>query len=226
LQRYVGEVPLPDQRRRPATKLTDPKALRALAHPVRLTLMGLLRTDGPLTATRAAELTGESSGSTSFHLRQLAKYGLIEEAAGGQGRERPWRAAEQFTDLPAVARDPKVAAASSVLSGVIAEFYFANLRRWLATRDDEPEEWQRAEHFGDKLLYVTAAELAELRTGIEELVDEYLDRTADPALRPPGARLVSFLQIAHPQVGAGAAGRAGPAPDQAAGDQRADDRAR
>jgi len=68
--------------------LTDPKALRALAHPIRLALIGLLRTQGPLTATRAAELLGESSASTSFHLRQLSKYGLAEEAGGGQGRER------------------------------------------------------------------------------------------------------------------------------------------
>src|ERR1700761_5736702 len=73
-------------------RLTDPRALRALAHPIRLELVGLLRRLGPLTATQAAELIGESSGSTSFHLRQLAKYGLVEDAGGGAGRERPWRA--------------------------------------------------------------------------------------------------------------------------------------
>jgi len=191
------------ERHRAATRLTDPKALRALAHPVRLALMGLLRTEGPLTATRAAELTGESSGSTSFHLRQLAKYGLVEEAAGGQGRERPWRSVEMFTDLPKVARDPKVAAASGLLSSVLADYYFEDLSRWLAVRDDEPEDWQRAAHFGDSLVYLTAGELDGLRGRIHELVDAYLDRTADPELRPPGARLVSFLHIAHPRIGAG-----------------------
>ena len=67
-------------RGRTVTRLTDPRALRADAHPVRMALMGLLRTEGPLTATRAAELLGESSGTCSFHLRQLAKYGLVEEA--------------------------------------------------------------------------------------------------------------------------------------------------
>src|SRR5580704_4658774 len=75
---------------RTVTRLTDAKALRAYAHPVRMALVGLLRTEGPLTATRAAELLGESSGTCSFHLRQLAKYGLVE-AAGGGGRSRGGR---------------------------------------------------------------------------------------------------------------------------------------
>src|SRR5260370_30464032 len=73
-------------------RLTDPRALRALAHPIRLALLGMLRSEGLLTATRAGELLGESSASCSFHLRQLAKYGLVEEARGGQGRQPPWRA--------------------------------------------------------------------------------------------------------------------------------------
>src|SRR5436305_8556002 len=74
---------------RPVTRLTDPRALRAMAHPIRLSLIGVLRREGPLTATQAGELIGESSASCSFHLRQLAKYGLVEEAGGGRGRERP-----------------------------------------------------------------------------------------------------------------------------------------
>src|SRR3984885_15977455 len=78
-------------RERTVTRLTDARALRAYAHPVRMKLVGLLRTEGPLTATRAGELLGESSGTTSFHLRQLAKYGLVEEAGGGTGRQKPWR---------------------------------------------------------------------------------------------------------------------------------------
>ncbi|MGH3175522.1 MAG: winged helix-turn-helix domain-containing protein, partial [Streptosporangiaceae bacterium] len=82
---------------RTVTRLTDPRALRAYAHPVRMALVGLLRTEGPLTATRAAELLGESSGTCSFHLRQLAKYGLVEEAGGGTGREKPWRATTTST---------------------------------------------------------------------------------------------------------------------------------
>jgi predicted transcriptional regulator len=185
---------------RPTIQVTDPKALRALAHPIRLSLIAMLRTQGPLTATRAAELLGESSASTSFHLRQLAKYGLVEEAGGGQGRERPWRATKLFTDIPEIAEDPKVAAASALTRGVVADYYFSALRRWLAVRDEEPEEWQRAAQFGDTMIYVTAEELAELGRRYEEIVDQYLDRLTDASLRPDGARLVSVLRIANPYL--------------------------
>jgi len=86
-------------------------------------LVGLLRTEGPLTATRAAELLGESSGTCSFHLRQLAKYGLVEEAGGGTGREKPWRAATMATSWSSVADTPEQAAATGLLQTVIAERY-------------------------------------------------------------------------------------------------------
>src|SRR3984885_1511212 len=107
-------------------RLTDPRALRAMAHPIRLSLIGLLRREGPLTATQAGELIGESSASCSFHLRQLAKYGLVEEAGGGHGRERPWRATTMFTGWPDVAEDPKVDAAADLLRGGIADQYLEN----------------------------------------------------------------------------------------------------
>jgi DNA-binding transcriptional ArsR family regulator len=187
--------------RRSVTRLTDPKALRALAHPIRLALVGLLRQHGQLTATQAADLIGESSASCSFHLRQLAKYGLVEEAGGGQGRERPWRATTMFTSWPALADDPKVEAAVGLLRGVIMDHYIQELARWYEVMADEPAEWQRAVQFGDTSLYVTAAELADLNLRVRDLVDAYLDRQANPELRPPDARLVSYLHIAHPVVG-------------------------
>jgi DNA-binding transcriptional ArsR family regulator len=189
-----------DQPQRTVKQLTDPKALRALAHPIRLRLLGQLRIHGQLTATQAGELLGESSASCSFHLRQLAKYGLVEESGGGHGRERPWRATTMFTSWPEVADDPKVDAAADLLRGVIAEYYMASLMRWLEVRPDEPEEWQQAAQFGDTAIYVTAAELTELAERIRALVDAYLARHSDPALRPPDARLVSYLHIAHPLI--------------------------
>ena len=180
------------------TRLTDPRALRAYAHPVRMKLVGLLRTEGPLTATRAAELLGESSGTCSFHLRQLAKYGLVEEAGGGTGRQKPWRATTTLTDWSATADTPELAAATGLLNTVIAEHYFEQLMRWLEASDDQPPEWQEAAMLGDRMLYVTAGELAELGRGVRELVDRYLERLHEPELRPPGARLVSYLNIAFP----------------------------
>lgn len=178
--------------------VTDPKALRALAHPIRLALVGQLRIHGQLTATQAGELLGESSASCSFHLRQLAKYGLVEEAGGGQGRERPWRATAMFTGWPDVTKDAKVAEAAGLLSTVVAEKWLTDLRHWIDVQADEPEEWQRAAAFGDTLLYVTAAELSELSDRVQELTDVYLDRLTRPEFRPPGSRLVTFLQVAHP----------------------------
>jgi len=89
-----------------SAQVTDPRVLRALAHPIRLALLGLLRREGPLTATRAGELLGEVPASCSFHLRQLARYGLVEEAGGGVGRQRPWRATALSTTWPAVPAGP------------------------------------------------------------------------------------------------------------------------
>jgi len=186
---------------RSVSRLTDPKALRALAHPIRLALVGQLRARGQLTATQAAELLGESSASCSFHLRQLAKYGLVEEAGGGQGRERPWRATALFTSWPETDEDPKVEAAAGLLRGVITDHYLAGLARWQQALPDEPAEWQDAADFGDTVAYLTASELADLTRRTRAMLDAYLDRLTNPALRPPDSRLVNFLHIAHPVVG-------------------------
>src|ERR1700735_5631714 len=122
---------MPEQERPSAKRLTDPRALRALAHPIRLDLLAALRTEGPLTATRAGELLGESSASCSFHLRQLAKYGLVEEAGGGAGPERPWQATAMLTDVPAVADSPELAAASGLFRSIVAERYYEEMMAWL-----------------------------------------------------------------------------------------------
>jgi hypothetical protein len=183
---------------RTETRLADPRALRAYAHPVRMKLVGLLRTEGPLTATRAANLLGESSGTCSFHLRQLAKYGLVEEAGGGTGREKPWQATTTSTTWDATGGTPEVAAAASLLNTVIAEGYFEQLMRWLEARPNQPAEWQQANWLGDRILWVNAEELDELGRKVLELVDGYFERQLKPELRPPDARLVSYLHLAFP----------------------------
>ena len=195
---------------RSVTRLTDPRALRAMAHPIRLSLIGVLRREGPLTATQAGGLIGESSASCSFHLRQLAKYGLVEEAGGGKGRERPWRATTLFTSWPDVAEGPEAAAASSLLSSVIGERYFEALMRWLDAKPDEPEQWQHAAHFGDTILYVTPEELIGLAAQTQAMMDRFLDRVEHPELRPPGARPVTYLNLAFPGDLSGAAEREDP----------------
>src|ERR1700730_13318940 len=163
LQSYLGIMGTDDEGQgRTITRLTDPRALRAYAHPVRMALVGLLRTEGPLTATRAAELLGESSGTCSFHLRQLAKYGLVEESGGGTGREKPWRATTTSTSFDPVDDTQEGAAARGLLSGGRAETYVAGLMRWLEDRDGQPAQWRDAAFLGDRILWLTAGELAEL----------------------------------------------------------------
>jgi DNA-binding transcriptional ArsR family regulator len=182
----------------PVTRLTDPRALRAMAHPIRLSLIGALRQEGPLTATQAGEIIGESSASCSFHLRQLARWGLVEEAGGGKGRERPWRATTNATSWPEIPDSPAAAAASTLLSTVLAERYFELLRRWLNSKPDEPEDWQRAAHFGDTGIFVTADELLDLQEKVMAVLEPYRDRQDDPASRPPDSRRVAFLHLAFP----------------------------
>ena len=117
-----------------ARELTDPRTMRALAHPVRLALLEALAHHGPLTATEAAEHVGESPSNCSFHLRQLAKYGFVEEAEGGAGRRRPWRAVSIGTQFSDVHEDTETALAAGTLGRVIAERLLERARVGLEQR--------------------------------------------------------------------------------------------
>lgn len=181
-----------------SVRLTDPRALRAYAHPTRMALVGLLRREGPLTATQAARATGESVASCSFHLRQLAKYGLVEEAGGGRGREKPWRATAMFTSWESGPGDPVVAAATEALQLAIAERYFGLTARWVQTQSQEPADWRAAAQFGDTVLHLTVTELQDLGGRIQDLVQPYLERLEDADKRPAGSRPVTLLHLAFP----------------------------
>lgn len=183
---------------RPPIELTDPRALRAYAHPVRGKLVGLLRRRGPLTATQAAALLGESTGTTSFHLRQLAKYGLVEEAPTGKGRAKPWQATSLMTNVPAIFANADATEAARQLRITMAETYFAALVRWHQRAGDETEEWQQAAAAGDRIIFVTPAELKQLTASIEELLEPYGRRLGHPEERPPGARDVTYFHYAIP----------------------------
>ena len=132
-----------------SVELRDARALRALAHPTRLKLVGLLRLQGPMTATQAARELGETPQRCTFHLGQLAKYGLVEEAGGGRGRERPWRATASFTSWPNVVAGPEASAAAQLLEAVVAEQHFEAVMAWIERKDAEPEEWQEAAQLND-----------------------------------------------------------------------------
>lgn len=179
-------------------ELSDPAALRALAHPLRLRLVALLRREGPLTASEAGRRLGESSGSTSYHLRQLARFGLVEEAVDGPGRQRPWRVTALYTSWPSAPESEELAEASLVLDRFVVRRYAERLGEWIERRRAEPRDWVEAAAFGDSLLYLDVHELAAIRDELQALAERYLERIADPMLRPPGARPVALVQIAFP----------------------------
>lgn len=179
-------------------QLTEPRALRALAHPIRLELIALLRRGGPLTATQAGERIGESAASCSFHLRQLAKYGLVEEAGGGRGRERPWQATAISTEWAARGSDDEADAAGAMLSRVVVERYFQSALTWLQRRGEEDPQWVDAAGMSDALVYMTAAELRELDQGIRSLLEPFLDRLEKREPPPEGARSVNVIGLAFP----------------------------
>ena len=181
----------------PPREIRDPRTMRALAHPLRLRLLEYVAREGTLTATRAAELTGESTGSCSFHLRQLAKYGFVEEA-GGIGRLRPWRIKELDTRWSSTPGDVESATAADALTEQLLGRDLAALDAYLRRRADEPPEWQEAGLLNTSLLYLTPPELEELGEHVMRFVRNRLERTVDPSARPSGARPVRFTSFAAP----------------------------
>ena len=171
--------------------------MRAFAHPVRIALMEALRREGALTATRAAEILDDSPGNMSWHLQTLAKYGFIEEAAGGRGRSRPWRLAAQTYSFETALTDPESAAAGEVLEANVHEHNYRRLREWWSRRRSYPAKWRRAAFSTNSVRYLTAEETVQLSKDINELLARYRGG-ADQEERAPGALPVHFVAFAHP----------------------------
>jgi DNA-binding transcriptional ArsR family regulator len=182
----------------------DARTLRGLAHPVRVRLIGMLRQDGPSTATKLGERLGLSSAATSYHLRQLATYGFIAEADElGEGRERYWRAVHRMTTFDMRASDdPEVAAEGEAFLRGVAELYIHNLRTYLDERPTLSPEWQGASTLSDLVLRLTPDESEELMESIWRLV-RGARRADDPdAEVPEGARKVQVQLQVFPRPGA------------------------
>jgi DNA-binding transcriptional ArsR family regulator len=176
-------------------QLTDPKAMRAMAHPVRLALIQEINDAGSLTATEAAERVGESPSNCSFHLRQLAKYGFVEEAPGGKGRQRPWRAVHTGFSMTDVHEDPETSLAAGALARVVTDRWLERARAGLEQRQYTPEEWRRVTGTDQMTLYVTPDEMKALNDELLEILGRYRDRIADPAKRPEGSRAVEHVSF-------------------------------
>jgi DNA-binding transcriptional ArsR family regulator len=179
--------------------LTDSRTLRALTHPVRIALIEALLLGGAMTATEVGERIGESPTTCSFHLRQLAKYGFVEEAGGGKGRSRPWRLTSVGMQFATAHDDPETEIAAGALVRMLRERQFARYRTWLETNKNFPRQWRDAAGSSESILYLTAAELEELNQELLGLLlPRYRERLTDPSLRPPDAVPVEFLMLAYP----------------------------
>jgi DNA-binding transcriptional ArsR family regulator len=177
----------------------DVRALRALAHPVRLALIEHLGIEGPLTATEASELVGESPSSCSFHLRQLAKYGFVEETGEGSGRRRPWRLTRLGISFDPEAADPAVGRASSEVARLFRDRQLDRYHGWRAARAAWPQEWRRAAIDSEYAFWLTSEELESLGEELSaRLFALAKERLADPAKRPPGSVPVELLLLGYP----------------------------
>lgn len=152
----------------------DAQNLKGITHPIRLRLLGLLREHGPSTATKLADRIGQSSGVTSYHLRQLAQFGFVEDdpESGRGGRERWWKASHNYTSLEAEQmREAPVE--SEAYMRAIASMYAERMERWLGQMPLIPTEWDRSATFSDFGLRLTAEEAAQFIVKFEELADSF-----------------------------------------------------
>ena len=178
--------------------LTNPQEMRALAHPVRLALLEALTREGPLTATEAAEIVGESPANCSFHLRTLAKYGFVEEAERGTGRARPWRRIAGGQSFSVTQDDAAASVAAEALEDLTHERSLRRIREFRSHREQFPEEWRERSFSTYFLTYVTAEELQQVSDEMHAVLMRFADRLPNRDRRPADARPVEFAVFGTP----------------------------
>lgn len=184
--------------------ISNPERIRALAHPVRLSLLDHLERVEDATATQCAEAVGESVASCSFHLHQLAKYGYIEPAPR-RGRERPWRVTQRSgIDVRPSDAVPGSRRAVAELAGLQVLRQAERVRDYLATLPDERDEWIQASTVTSSSFWATSEELARLSAHLQTVAAEWFGgREADPTLRPEGARRAHLFATTNPEPAPG-----------------------
>lgn len=173
--------------------------MRVLAHPLRSRLLAQLRVHGAATATELAAALETNTGATSYHLRQLADVGLIEDTGTGTGRHRVWRAT--ISPGPTEASgdildpdDPDDVAAADWLARDYLEHFTGRAGDWLDTRAEWPEHWQPVLGLEDHLVLVTAEQM----TALSEELLEVLERYRRVGQGNPAAKRVSVYTCALP----------------------------
>jgi DNA-binding transcriptional ArsR family regulator len=159
--------------------IDDAQLLRAMAHPLRLRLIGTLEKDGPATASELARRLGESSGATSYHLRILAKYGFVEDdPERNRGRERWWRAVDECVEWSLDTDDAGLLEADRTLGRQLVSEYGRWLRRWHDELPDWDRTWRAASTSTDQWFELTPDELRELSDEVLAVLERYADRRA------------------------------------------------
>jgi DNA-binding transcriptional ArsR family regulator len=185
-------------------EVTDPQAMRALAHPVRLGVLSHLQRHGPATATQLADVVGASPSVTSWHLRHLAKFGLVKDWDGGtDARERWWQAAARGFrfELPA---GPEGTAAFRQLSGQLFDTALMQARHWITEVEPHLEPgWLAHAGVSNTGLVVTEEELAQIEKGIDEVLAPFVTRAGTEGnAEARGVRLLRFfMPAAGPESG-------------------------
>ena len=177
-------------------RIADAPSLRALAHPTRVALIEAIGLSGALTATQAAALVGESPTACAYHLRMLARFGFIEEAGGGRGRERPWRLAQTGMSIDDESDDPEVAAAGQALSKMMIEHWIDRIRAFDLARSRFPAEVRDVTGPLESVAFATPEELTQLRGEIFAAMSKFFGRL-DPAARPPGSLPFELVLFTH-----------------------------
>jgi predicted transcriptional regulator len=186
------------QERRPL--LTDSEVLAALAHPVRLDLLTYLMSAGPATASTCARAVGDTPSNCSYHLRTLARHGLVEPVHSDDGRQRPWRATITGFDIePNVDPDTAQGRSNAAIMSASLALEQGLLREYVAHRDQVSDAWREADNSSSYMVHVTPAELSELNGRIDALVRPLIAAHRTDA--PPSAELVHVNVFAFPRIG-------------------------
>jgi DNA-binding transcriptional ArsR family regulator len=180
--------------------LTDPEVLETLAHPVRLDVLTYLIANGPATASACARAVGDTPSNCSYHVRALARHGLVEPADSPDRRQRPWRATITGFSMDAgVDPDtPEGQGTAAVLSASVA-LEQRLLREYLSHRDDVAPDWREADISSSYTLRLTPAELDELGERLDGLIRPLIATGRQDA--PPDAELVQLGLYAFPRTG-------------------------
>lgn len=189
----------------------SPAALKAYAHPLRLEIIRYLNDHGQATSATLARALGESTGQTSYHLRQLARHGLVvEDEARGTARERWWTSASIHVDAATMQDEPGLRPAAQLLLSSVVRFRTEALQRWLTRAEDEDAgEWRLAATHNEITLSLTPDELQAMSEAVQAATEPFQQLSRDrrdsgrageyPRIR---AYYDAFPLLDHPAAGA------------------------